>query len=71
MSACINEPMTNGNNVNCACAQLSSPQEKVLNIRYKTPFSPSTVPNWNQLPAAAVNAVTPQAFKNQVSIHFN
>ena len=50
--------------------------KKFRQIRYKTnrygdTFFPSTIPIWNQLPAAAVNAVTPQAFKNQVSIHFN
>ena len=46
--------------------------KKLRQIRYKTnrygdSFFPSTIPIWNNLPASAVNAVTSEAFKNQVT----
>ena len=46
--------------------------KKLYQIRYKInrygdSFFPSTIPIWNNLPASAVNAVTTEAFKNQVT----
>ena len=46
--------------------------KKLRQIRYKTnrygdSFFPSTIPIWNNLPASAVNAVTTEAVKNQVT----
>ena len=46
--------------------------KKLRQIRYKTnrygdSYFPSTIPIWNNLPASAVNAVTAEAFKNQVN----
>ena len=46
--------------------------KKLCQIQYRTnrygdSFFPSTIPIWNNLPASAVNAVTSEAFKNQVT----
>jgi hypothetical protein len=49
--------------------------KKFRQIRYKTKrygdtYFPSTIPLWNRLPAATVDAVTLEAFKNQVKVNF-